>query len=128
MCYINRTNRFDFRLSSESVILMAGELGDAKERAVEVVSWFVYMLQCKDGSLYTGYTDDVQRRLAVHSAGKGAKYTRSRLPVELVYQEELPDKSAALRREAAIKKLTRRQKLDLIEEQPCRIILNSNEE
>lgn len=107
---------------------MAGELGDAKERAVEVVSWFVYMLQCKDGSLYTGYTDDVQRRLAVHSAGKGAKYTRSRLPVELVYQEELPDKSAALRREAAIKKLTRRQKLDLIEEQPCRIILNSNEE
>ena len=84
-----------------------------------VVSWFVYMLRCRDGSLYTGYTDDVRRRLAVHSAGKGAKYTRSRLPVELVYQEELPDKSAALRREAAIKKLTRQQKLNLVEGQPA---------
>lgn len=114
-------------LSSKSVILMAREPDGAKERAVEVVSWFVYMLQCKDGSLYTGYTDDVQRRLAVHSAGKGAKYTRSRLPVELVYQEELPDKSAALRREAAIKKLTRRQKLDLIEGQPCRMISDNHQ-
>lgn len=127
MCYISRVNRFGFRLSSESGILTAREPDDAKERAVEAVSWFVYMLQCKDDSLYTGYTDDVQRRLAVHSAGKGAKYTRSRLPVELVYQEELPDKSAALRREAAIKKLTRRQKLDLIEGQPCRMISDNHQ-
>jgi len=80
------------------------------------VAWFVYMLRCGDGSLYTGYTDDVARRLAVHQSGKGAKYTRSRLPVTLAYQEELPDKSAALRREAAIKKLTRGEKLRLIEE------------
>ena len=80
------------------------------------VAWFVYMLRCGDGSLYNGYTDDVQRRLATHQSGKGAKYTRSRLPVTLAYQEELPDKSAALRREAAIKKLTRQQKLKLIEE------------
>jgi len=79
------------------------------------VAWFVYMLRCGDGSLYTGYTDDVARRLAVHQSGKGAKYTRSRLPVTLAYQEELPDKSAALRREAAIKKLTRGEKLRLIE-------------
>ena len=78
------------------------------------MSWFVYMLRCGNGSLYTGYTDDVLRRLAVHQAGKGGKYTRSHLPVELVYQEELPDKSAALRREAAIKKLPRAGKLALI--------------
>ena len=80
------------------------------------MGWFVYMLRCGDGSLYTGYTDDVARRLAAHRSGKGAKYTRSRPPVALAYQEELPDKSAALRREAAIKRLTRRQKLALIAE------------
>lgn len=79
------------------------------------MAWFVYMLRCSDGSLYTGYTDDVQRRLSVHNSGKGAKYTRSRLPVEVVYREEVPDKSAAMRREAAIKKLTRKQKMLLME-------------
>lgn len=78
--------------------------------------WFVYMLCCGDGSLYTGYTDDIPRRLAVHQSGKGAKYTRSRLPVTLAYWEALPDKSSALRREAVIKRLTRRQKLALIAE------------
>ena len=72
------------------------------------------MLRCGDGSLYTGYTDDVERRLAVHQSGKGAKYTRSRLPVELAYYEALPEKSAALRREAAIKKLPREKKLALV--------------
>ena len=71
------------------------------------MAWFVYILRCRDSSLYTGYTDDVRHRLETHQSGKGAKYTRSRLPVALVYQEELPDKSAALRREAAIKRLTR---------------------
>ena len=80
------------------------------------MAWYVYMLRCGDGSLYTGYTDDVQRRLKVHQSGKGAKYTRSRQPVELAYYEELPDKSAALRREAAIKKLPRTQKLKLMEQ------------
>lgn len=80
----------------------------------ESVAWYVYMLRCGDDSLYTGYTDDVQRRLKTHQSGKGAKYTRSRLPVTLAYQESLPDKSAALRREAAIKRLTRQQKLELI--------------
>ena len=80
------------------------------------MGWFVYMLRCADGSLYTGYTDDVQRRLATHQSGKGAKYTRSRLPVELAYWEELADKSAALRREAAIKAMSRAQKLKLTEE------------
>jgi putative endonuclease len=79
------------------------------------MGWFVYMLRCGDGSLYTGYTDDVERGLAVHRSGKGAKYTRSRLPVTLVYRENVADKSAALRREAAIKALPRAKKLALLE-------------
>ena len=79
------------------------------------MAWYVYMLRCGDGSLYTGSTDNVERRLAVHQSGKGAKYTRSRLPVTLAYREELPDKSAALRREAAIKSLTRSEKLALLQ-------------
>ena len=78
------------------------------------MSWFVYILRCGDGSLYTGITDDVQRRLAAHRAGKGAKYTRGRGPLELVYTQEQPDKSAALRRELQIKKLSRPQKEQLI--------------
>jgi len=78
------------------------------------VAWVVYILRCSDNSLYTGCTDNVARRLTAHQGGKGAKYTRSRLPVMLVYKEEQPDKSAALRREAAIKRLTREQKLALI--------------
>lgn len=79
------------------------------------MGWYVYMLRCGDGSLYTGCTNDVQRRLKTHQSGRGAKYTRSRLPVELAYWEAAPDKSAAARREAEIKKLTRQQKLKLIE-------------
>ena len=78
------------------------------------MAWYVYILRCGDGSLYTGCTDNASRRLAVHQSGKGAKYTRSHLPVELAYQEELPDRQSALRREAAIKKLTRAQKLELL--------------
>ena len=79
------------------------------------MAWYVYMLRCGDGSLYTGCTDNVERRLAAHRSGKGAKYTRSRLPLELVYQEAVEDRSAALRREAAIKALPRIKKLALLE-------------
>lgn len=75
---------------------------------------FVYMLRCKDGSLYTGWTNDLQHRLAMHSAGKGAKYTRGRGPLELVYSEELGSKEEALRREAEIKKLSKLKKLELL--------------
>lgn len=78
------------------------------------MSFYVYLLRCRDGTLYAGYTDDPERRLKAHNAGKGAKYTRSRLPVELVYREECPDKSAALRREWALKRMTRAEKLALI--------------
>lgn len=78
------------------------------------MGWTVYILRCGDGSLYTGCTNNLSRRLKAHQSGKGAKYTRSRLPVALAYREEVPDKSAALRREAAIKRLDRREKLALI--------------
>ena len=67
------------------------------------MGYLVYILRCGDGTLYTGCTNDLPRRLQAHQSGRGAKYTRSRLPVELVYQEAVPDRSAALRREAAIK-------------------------
>jgi predicted GIY-YIG superfamily endonuclease len=80
------------------------------------VDWFVYILRCGDDSLYTGITSDVERRLAMHRAGKGAKYTRGRGPLTVVYTEQLPDKSAALRRERAIKGLSRSEKLALIEQ------------
>ena len=76
--------------------------------------FYVYLLECRDGSFYCGYTTDVQKRLLTHNSGKGAKYTKSRLPVKLVYSEECETKSDALKREAAIKKLKRYQKLELI--------------
>ena len=76
--------------------------------------YWVYLLQCGDGSLYTGCTNDLVRRLRAHQSGRGAKYTRSRLPVELVYREPAADRSAALRREAAIKAMTRAEKLALL--------------
>ncbi len=74
------------------------------------MSWYVYMLLCGDNTLYTGMTDNVARRLAAHRAGRGARYTRGRGPLQLVYLEEMPDRSAALRREAAVKRLTRQEK------------------
>ena len=79
--------------------------------------WYVYILRCGDGTLYTGITDDIPRRLAAHRSGKGAKYTRGRGPLELVYQEQVPDKSAALRREIQIKRLRRAEKERLINSQ-----------
>ena len=79
------------------------------------MEYVVYILRCGDGSLYTGITTDLERRVTVHNSGKGAKYTRSRLPVEPVYWETAPDKSTALRRERAITALSRTEKLKLIE-------------
>ena len=78
----------------------------------------VYLLRCSDGTLYTGCTNNLDRRLAAHNAGKGTKYTRSRRPGALVYWEQAADRSAALRRESAIKRLTRWQKLELIQNSP----------
>ncbi len=84
----------------------------------EVTPHYVYMLRCADNSLYTGWTNDLAKRLAAHNAGKGAKYTKSRMPVKLVYSEEHPDKSAALRREHALKQLTKAQKEALVATPP----------
>ena len=78
------------------------------------MSWYVYMLLCGDGTLYTGITDDVDRRLAAHRSGKGAKYTRGRGPLELAYQEECGTHSEALKREYAVKQLPRDEKERLI--------------
>ena len=78
-------------------------------------TWYLYILRCGDGSLYTGISTDVARRLEEHRNGKGAKYTRGRGPLELVYQEECGDHSAALKREAEIKALPREEKLKLIQ-------------
>lgn len=75
---------------------------------------YTYMLQCADGSFYTGWTVDLEARLKAHSGGKGSRYTRSRLPVQLVYWETNPDRNSALRREAAIRKLRRKEKEKLI--------------
>jgi putative endonuclease len=72
--------------------------------------WTVYLARCRDGSFYTGITTDPERRLSEHNAGRGAAYTRSRLPVSLVYWELADDRSCALRREHAIRRLTRNAK------------------
>ncbi len=79
----------------------------------ETVCW-VYILRCADDTLYTGWTNNLENRIAAHNMGQGAKYTRSRRPVELVYWESCPHKGDALRREANIKHLSRAQKLALI--------------
>lgn len=78
------------------------------------VKWYLYILRCGDGTLYTGITTDVPKRLEQHRTGKGAKYTRGRSPLELVYREECGNHSEALKRELAVKKLTREQKEVLI--------------
>lgn len=78
------------------------------------MNWKVYIVQCADETLYTGITNNVPSRVATHNTGRGAKYTKNRLPVFLVYQEEVDDKSHALRREREIKKLNRSQKNSLI--------------
>ncbi|HEX9486597.1 MAG TPA: GIY-YIG nuclease family protein [Gemmatimonadales bacterium] len=75
--------------------------------------WTVYMLRCRDGSLYTGITNDLPKRLARHNAGTASAYTRARRPLRLVFQERQPDRSTALRREAAVRRLTRAGKLAL---------------
>ena len=76
---------------------------------------YTYILRCSDGTLYCGWTNDLEKRLKAHNEGKGAKYTRSRLPVTLVYYEEFETSRQAQSREAKIKQLTRLQKLELIE-------------
>jgi putative endonuclease len=78
------------------------------------MKWYVYILQCSDGTMYTGSTNDIDARVGKHNEGKGAKYTKSRRPVKLVYYEQHPSKSRAMKRECAIKQLRRDEKIKLI--------------
>jgi putative endonuclease len=89
-------------------------LNTAVRRRLPPSHWLVYILRCRDGSLYTGITNDLPKRLQAHGSGKASRYTRSRLPVRLAYQEPQPTKSLALKREAAIKALPRAAKLLLL--------------
>lgn len=81
---------------------------------MENKKYYVYMLLCNDRTFYTGTSNNVEKRVATHNAGKGAKYTKIRRPVKLMYSEELANKSEALKREIAIKKLSRQQKVTLL--------------
>ena len=87
---------------------MKKELEETKE------SNYTYILKCNDGSLYTGWTNCLEKRVAAHQSGRGAKYTKCRRPVELVYWESFPTRSEAMSREAAIKQMSREDKLELI--------------
>ena len=85
---------------------------------------YTYILECADGTLYCGWTNHLKKRVEAHNAGKGAKYTKSRRPVILVYYEEYETKSEALRREAAIKKLSRQEKLRMIRQfEECKTVI-----
>ncbi|PWB45605.1 MAG: hypothetical protein C3F18_13055 [Nitrosomonadales bacterium] len=84
--------------------------------AAQALSWLCYLLECADGTLYTGITNDLDKRLDAHNGGTASKYTRSRLPVRLVYAEPHADRSSASRREAALKKMSRTAKLALAAE------------
>ena len=81
---------------------------------IKKISWFVYILSCADGTLYTGITNDVKKRIKAHNEGKGAKYTRGRGPVELVFKSSCRNKSGALKKEAKFKKLNKTEKLEII--------------
>jgi putative endonuclease len=89
-------------------------LKEKAEAASGDARWFLYILECNDGSLYTGITNDLTRRTQRHNEGKGARYTRTRCPVKLVYYETCENRSAALIREAAVKSLPTRKKMDLV--------------
>lgn len=84
--------------------------------------WFVYIVECRDGTLYTGCTNDVARRLAAHNDGRGARYTRSRRPVRLRFLHRVRGRSAALRREALIKSMPRAEKRRLLADAEIRVV------
>ena len=89
---------------------------------------YMYVLECRDGSYYTGYTNDVKRRLAVHNSGKGAKYTRARLPVKLIYAQGFASKEEAMSAEALLKRKKRQQKERFLSENQDRNLLSYFEE
>ncbi len=102
------------RIANVVVVLHIGQGGRVLPVTEENSMNYTYLLRCRDGSLYCGWTNRLEERLKAHNEGKGAKYTRSRRPVELIYYEEFPTKEQAMSREYAIKRLTRAAKLRLI--------------
>lgn len=96
-----------------------GDRAGSPGQSFVATSWTVYLVRCRDGSLYTGITTDLVRRLAAHNAGTASRYTRSRLPVKLVHEEPGFTHSSALKREAAIKRLSRPKKLELSAKKPA---------
>ncbi len=88
----------------------------AKSGRARAYMWYVYMLKCSNGALYTGMTNDIEKRIKKHNTGQGSAYTRSHLPVFLVYSEKRKTRSAALKREAEIKRYSRKGKMELISE------------
>ena len=88
-----------------------------RDKEGTVTGYYAYMVRCRDGSLYTGYTNDLDKRIQAHNSGRGARYTRSRLPVELVYYERFDTKEEAMSREWHIKRLTHAAKEKLIDMQ-----------
>lgn len=84
-----------------------------------MAAWVVYLLECRDGSLYCGVTNHLEKRVALHDAGRGARYTRGRGPVRVVWWEEASSRGVALRREAEVKRWPRRRKLDLVGKAPA---------
>lgn len=100
------------RVHRAAVLYVPGRIGKAMK---EEIKNYTYMLKCSDGTYYTGWTNQIRKRLFAHNSGKGAKYTKGRGPVKLVYLEILDTKEAAMKREAAIKKLTRKEKEELIQ-------------
>jgi putative endonuclease len=97
---------------NSELLIVNGEPAAVSGRSSAV---FVYIVECADGTLYTGWTTDIERRLKAHNAGRGARYTRQRGPVRLVYLEEVPDRPTAQKREMEIKRLSRAGKFKLIE-------------
>ena len=87
----------------------------AKKRSKKTVAWLLYILKCSDNTLYTGITNDLPRRLAQHNNGTASRYTRSRLPVKVVYSEPCSNRSCALKKELAVKRLSRKEKEKYIE-------------
>lgn len=88
--------------------------GKRRKRVIKKAVWFLYILECRDGSLYTGISNDVQARLAAHQAGRGAKYTRAHLPVALRHVEKCGTRGEAMSREHEVKRLPRKKKLELL--------------
>ena len=116
MQWIEKNICFWLKIDTNYCIINYSMHGIYEEKKIpqqEIKMHYTYMLQCKDGTYYIGYTNDLEKRVKAHNEGKGAKYTKGRGPVELIYYEEYEEKSIAMRREWEMKRMTRSQKEEL---------------